>query len=448
MFLPQEIIRKKRDRLALSKDDIRQFISAFATGNIPDYQMAALAMAIVLNGMNDEETAHLLTAMISSGDRMDWSLLRKQGIPCVDKHSTGGVGDKTSLIILPLLVADGLAVPMVAGRGLGHTGGTVDKLESIPGFMAQPNAEQFKHWLLSRRGAFGAQTENFVPADKKLYALRDVTATVESIPLITASIMSKKLAEDLDALVLDVKFGSGAFLQSSEAARQLAQSLVNAGKMAGCRVEAALTNMDEPLGRAAGHACEVVECLDILQGAGALDTRELSLQLAARAAVLGHQESGPNAHERAYMRMKNHLTSGRAYEVFLEIAEQQGAHLSALERSNSEWIDSGTMDVPVMSGHKTQMRVQSIDTRSLGLLLIEMGAGRKKKEDAVDHKVGIVQMKKVGETVEQGEPLCFLRLRKKDTHADKLQADAAAAFRLVGAEVKTEAQPLIAEWIK
>ena len=447
MFLPQEIIRKKRDKNILSSDEISFFIDAFATGQIPDYQMAALAMAIVLNGMSDEETAHLLKAMILSGDRMDWSALRKRGIPCVDKHSTGGVGDKTSLVILPLLVADGLAVPMVAGRGLGHTGGTVDKLEAIPGFMAQPGPEQFKNWLLARGGAFGAQTDRFVPADKKLYALRDVTATVESIPLITASIMSKKLAEDLDALVLDVKFGSGAFLQSSDAARELARSLVNAGKMAGCRVEAALTNMDEPLGRAAGHACEVVECLDILQGAGALDTRELSLQLAARAAVLGHQDTSQNAHEKAYTRMKNHLSSGRAYEVFIEIAEQQGAHVSALERSHSEWIDAGTVDLPVLISSKTSQRVKAIDTRALGLLLIEMGAGRKKKEDAVDHKVGIVEMKKVGELVEADEPVCFLRLRKNDVRADKLQQSASTAFTMMNGETSVESKPLIAEWI-
>lgn len=448
MYLPQEIIRKKRDQHPLTKDEILYFINAFSSGQIPDYQMAALAMAIVLNGMSDEETAHLLTAMISSGERMNWSVLRRQGIPCVDKHSTGGVGDKTSLVILPLLVADGLAVPMVAGRGLGHTGGTIDKLESIPGFMAQPSTEQFKQWLMNHRGAFGAQTDKFVPADKKLYALRDVTATVESIPLITASIMSKKLAEDLDALVLDVKFGSGAFLQSIDKARQLAQSLVNAGKMAGCRVEAALTNMDEPLGRTAGNACEVVECLDVLQGNGASDTRELSLQLAARAAVLGHNEIEPDAHGRAYMRMKNHLSSGRAYEIFLKIAAQQGAHQSSLERSNSEWISSGTIDVPVFSEAKREMKINSIDTRALGLLLIEMGAGRTKKEDAVDHKVGLVQIKKVGESISPEEPLCFLRIRKNDTHAEKLQNSASAAFKLTAPDHSTPDQALIAEWVK
>jgi pyrimidine-nucleoside phosphorylase len=448
MYLPQEIIRKKRDKIELSREEIQFLIQSYASGTVPDYQMAAFAMAVVLNGMSDIETAHLLTAMIQSGDRMDWSPLRKRSIPCVDKHSTGGVGDKTSLVILPLLVADGLAVPMVAGRGLGHTGGTVDKLESIPGFMAQPNAEQFRSWMLARGGAFGAQTDRFVPADKKLYALRDVTSTVESIPLITASIMSKKLAEDLDALVLDVKFGSGAFLQSIDSAEQLARSLVNAGKISGCRVEAALTNMDEPLGRAAGHACEVTECLDILQGAGAPDTRELSLQLAARAAVLGHQDKSADAHQRAYMRMKNHLQSGRAYEVFLDIATQQGAHLSALERSNTEWIDAGVVDVPVFAQDKIRQQVHSIETRALGLLLIEMGAGRLKKEDSIDHKVGIIHMKKVGEWVESSEPLCFLRLRKNDVRADKFQAVACKSFVMSPEKATQEPAPLIAKWIQ
>ncbi|MEY3901505.1 MAG: hypothetical protein RL189_811 [Pseudomonadota bacterium] len=448
MYLPQEIIRKKRDKIELTREEIHYLINAYSGGTLPDYQMAAFAMAVVLNGMSDEETAHLLTAMIQSGDRMDWSQLRKRGIPCVDKHSTGGVGDKTSLVILPLLVADGLAVPMVAGRGLGHTGGTVDKLEAIPGFMAQPSAEQFNGWMLARGGAFGAQTDRFVPADKKLYALRDVTSTVESIPLITASIMSKKLAEDLDALILDVKFGSGAFLKSRESAEQLARSLVNAGRMAGCRVEAALTNMDEPLGRAAGHACEVAECLDILQGMGAPDTRELSLQLAARAAVLGHQDKSPDAHQRAYTRMRNHLQSGRAYEVFLDIAVQQGAHLSALERTNTEWIDAGTIDIPVFASEKKRQWISAIETRSLGLLLIEMGAGRTKKEDAIDHKVGLVHLKKVGEKVETGEPLCFIRLRKNDVRADKFQAAAAASFSLTTEASADAGQPLIAKWIQ
>lgn len=448
MFLPQEIIRKKRDKISLTREEIDFFVDAFARGQLPDYQMAALAMAIVLNGMSPEETAHLLRAMIRSGEKMDWSLLRKQGVPCVDKHSTGGVGDKTSLVILPMLVADGLAVPMVAGRGLGHTGGTVDKLESIPGFMAQPASDLFRQWLLSRRGAFGAQTDSFVPADKKLYALRDVTATVESIPLITASIMSKKLAEDLDALILDVKFGSGAFLPSKDAARELALSLVHAGQAAGCRVQAALTNMNEPLGRAAGHACEVVECLDILQGHGPDDTRELSLQLAARAAVLGHQDNSSNAHDRAYARMKAHLSSGRAYEVFLEIAQQQGAHVSALERANIEWIESGMVDIPVLMENTSKMKVSSIDTRALGLLLIEMGAGRKRKEDAIDHKVGLVQLKKVGEYLDKNEPVCFLRLRKNDPNTVKHTQAASSAFRLVEAQTRIATDPIVAEWIK
>lgn len=448
MLIPQEIIRKKRDKLALTRDEIHSFIQLYATGKIPDYQMSALAMAIVLNGMTDEETSFLLTAMLVSGERMDWSALRKQRVPCVDKHSTGGVGDKTSLIILPLLIADGLAVPMVAGRGLGHTGGTVDKLESIPGFLAQPNAEQFETWMMAKHGAFGAQTDRFVPADKKLYALRDVTATVESIALITASIMSKKLAEDIDALVLDVKFGSGAFLQSIDAARALAKSMVNAGKMAGCRVTAALTNMDEPLGRSAGHACEVAECLDILQNEGAADTCELSLQLAAAVAVLGHQDISKNAHDTAYSRMKKHLNSGRAYDIFLEIAEQQGAHVSSIERKNTEWIDSGTTDLPVLLNNSSSLVVEAIDTRALGILLIEMGAGRRTKEDIIDHKVGLIGVKKVGESIDKGEPVCFLRLRRNDTQTDKLVSMARAAFRLGTPDAKVQPLELIAEWIK
>jgi len=448
MIIPQEIIRKKRDKAELSKEEIHSFTRLYAEGQIPDYQMSALAMAIVLNGMTDKETSYLLTAMMESGERMDWSALRKSRIPCVDKHSTGGVGDKTSLVILPLLVADGLAVPMVAGRGLGHTGGTVDKLEAIPGFIAQPNTEQFRSWMLTKRGTFGAQSESFVPADKKLYALRDVTATVESIPLITASIMSKKLAEDIDALVLDVKFGSGAFLQSIDSARTLARSMVNAGKIAGCRVTAALTNMDEPLGRTAGHACEVVECLDILQNGGAEDTRELSLQLAAAVAALGHRDISVNAHDVAYARMQKHLSSGRAYKVFLEIAEQQGAHLSSLERKNTEWIDSGTVDIPVTLGNQDEVTVETIDTRALGILLIEMGAGRRKKEDFIDHKVGLIGIKKVGETLEKNEPACLLRLRKNDLQTDKLRAMAASAFRTCDKERQVRPLPLISEWVK
>jgi pyrimidine-nucleoside phosphorylase len=448
MFLPQEIIRKKRDKLELTQDEIYFLIHAFSTGQLPDYQMAAFAMATLLNGMNTSETTHLLQAMIQSGERMNWTPLREKGRLCVDKHSTGGVGDKTSLVILPLLVADGLAVPMVAGRGLGHTGGTVDKLEAIPGFNAQPESHQFNAWMFAQGAAFGAQTEKFVPADKKLYALRDVTATVESIPLITASIMSKKLSEDLDALILDVKFGSGAFLQSLEKAEELARSLVNVGKLSGCRVEAALTNMDEPLGRAAGHACEVVESLDILQGFGAADTRELCLQLAARAAVLAYQDTSPDAHARAYMRMKDHLMSGRAYEIFLSIAVQQGAQRPALERRDTGWINDGVCDVAVISREKIRKQIAAINTRDLGLLLIEMGAGRLKKEDVIDHKVGLVQIKKVGEWVESGEPVCFLRIRHNEQRKEDFIKRALSAFQLADESETVKNPPLIFKWIQ
>jgi thymidine phosphorylase len=224
--------------------------------------------------------------------------------------------------------------------------------------------------------------------------------------------------------------------------------MVNAGKIAGCRVTAALTNMDEPLGRAAGHACEVVECLDILKNSGVEDTRELSLQLAAAAAVLGHQDITVNAHENAYARMQRHLSSGRAYEVFLEIAEQQGAHLSSLELKNTEWIESGTVDIPVTLGNYNQVIVESIDTRALGILLIEMGAGRRKKEDVIDHKVGLLEIKKIGEVVEKEEPVCILRLRKNDSQTDKFKAMAASAFRICSSANAAQPHPLIADWVK
>ena len=441
MLLPQEIIRHKRDGLKLSQSEIEFMISGFVKGSVPDYQMSALAMAIFLNGCDDQETAFLLHAMIASGKKYDWKA-SAPGRIFVDKHSTGGVGDKTSLVILPLLICDGLSVPMVAGRGLGHTGGTLDKLESLPGIKTQVDAKTFESWVLKEHGAFGGQTEDFVPADKRLYSLRDVTATVESWPLITASIMSKKLAEGLDALVLDVKFGSGAVMQNYDDAKNLAHKLVNAGNAAGCRTIAALTNMEEPLGRSAGNALEVIECLDVLQGAGPTDTRELSLRLAAATAALGRNETSEMQREKAYQRMKDHLQSGRAYEVFLKIAVQQGASLADLERHNSKWYSDGVVTspiYPVSSGFIT-----SIDTRALGLALIEMGGGRVRKEDSIHYQVGLTEIKKRGEYVSKDEPLClahFASGRKSIEIMKKIQASYTTG------DVAPPDIPLIKEWI-
>ena len=444
MYIPQEIIRKKRDGLVLSQPEIEFMVHGFSRESVPDYQMAALAMAILLKGFATEETAALLESMMSSGIRYDWSEQKKQNRIFVDKHSTGGVGDKTSLIILPLLLSDGLDVPMVAGRGLGHTGGTLDKLESLPGFKTQVDAQTFQGWVRSAHGAFGAQTTDFVPADKKLYALRDVTATVESEALITASIMSKKIAEGIDALVLDVKYGSGAFMATLERAKGLAEKLVAVGKAAGCKVTAALTNMNEPLGRAAGNALEVAECLDVLQGGGPLDTRELSLQLASRVAALARNETRQGGYDKCHARLKNHLQSGRAYELFLQIAQMQGAQLSDLERRNTQWITGNAKEYPVFAA--TQGVVSAIETRSLGLAIVELGGGRKTKEDDINPFVGLSQLKKIGEEASPTDPLCILHC-SSESQAHAVREMIQKSYVLSPLGTPTVSEPLIQCWI-
>lgn len=444
MFLPQEVIRKKRDKGILSTHEISTFVSGYARGEIPDYQMSALAMAITLNGCNESETAAFLKAMMASGRRYDWSARRPSRL-YVDKHSTGGVGDKTSLVILPLLVADGLDVPMVSGRGLGHTGGTLDKLESLPGLRTRVPMETYVGWVDDAHGAFGAQTDEFVPADKKLYALRDVTATVESQALIVASIMSKKLAEDLDALVLDVKFGSGAFMSRPEDALALAEALVRAGRAAGCRVSAALTNMDEPLGRAAGNALEVAECLDCLQGGGPLDTRELSLQLAARVACDARRETGDASLAKAYARMKEHLTSGRAFEIFCRIACLQGARIEDVERRSTAWITKDVVEVEVLG--ETSGVVAAIDTRALGLAVLGLGGGRRATDDIIHPGVGISRIAKVGEQVSAGDPLCVVHRSASKSDVAEILTAVRSAFSIAPAARPPTPLPLIAQWI-
>lgn len=449
-MIPQEIIRKKRDAKNLSRAEIAFMVQGLVDGSVPAYQMSALLMAIYFQGCSADETAWLLDAMVHSGTRYDWNHLRPSRT-FVDKHSTGGVGDKTSLIILPLLIADGLDVPMIAGRGLGHTGGTLDKLESLPGLRTQVPADVYRAWVQENHGAFGAQTEDFVPADKMMYALRDVTSTVESIPLIVASIMSKKIAEGLDALVLDVKFGSGSFMGSFENAKELARKLVDTGRRAGCRVSAALTNMDEPLGRSAGNALEVMECLDILQGAGPLDTRELSLQLAARVACDARKEAGGptgDAHQKALGRMKDHLLSGRAYEIFVRTLVLQGASRNDVERRELAWVLAGAQEYPLFPS--ISGRVHKVNTRNLGLAILELGGGRKRVEDTIHPGVGLSQLKKKGEDVGPTEPLCFVHAANE---ADFLRIEAflRESFEVAEASEKKRNEevemPLIAEWI-
>src|SRR3954462_7268124 len=313
-----DIILSKRDGRSLTRDEIRFFVDGVTAGSLPDYQASALLMAIVLRGMTPDETAWLTDAMVHSGVRVD--LADIPGVK-VDKHSTGGVGDKTSLILAPLAAACGVPVPMMSGRGLGHTGGTLDKLESIPGFRVNLSLEDMKQALATVGCAMIGQTAQIAPADKKLYALRDVTATVESIPLISASIMSKKIAEGIDALILDVKTGSGAFMKTEADSRRLAESLVSIGNASGVKTEAVITAMDAPLGHAVGNALEVIECIDVLKGGGPSDLVDVSVELAARMLVLGKVANDRAAAEQQVQRA---IESGAGLDRFRQIIENQG----------------------------------------------------------------------------------------------------------------------------
>lgn len=392
-FLPAEIIKKKRNRVALSEEEIQFFIRAYTDGKIPDYQMSALLMAIYLNSMTEPETLALTRAMLNSGSVVDLSLI--SGFK-VDKHSTGGVGDKTSLILGPIVAAAGLRVPMISGRGLGHTGGTLDKLESIPGFNTQLSLEQFSAAIAAHNICFIGQTKDICPADKKIYALRDVTATIESLPLICASIMSKKLAEGIDGLVLDVKVGSGAFMKTLAQAEELSLSLMAIARGAGKKVATLITNMDQPLGRFAGNALEVQECVAIMKGEKiAEDTRELSLRLSA---MMVWQGGLASSESEAYNLCEHILSSGKAFEKFEELCKIHGGVLKNLPRSQeSVVVSSGT------SGYVSEMK-----TEAIGIVGIKIKAGRAQVSDVIEPTAGIEFHKKVGESISAGEPLFTL----------------------------------------
>ena len=396
-----EIIRKKRDGQALSAEDIDAFVQGVTGRTWPDYQASALLMAIWLRGMNADETAHLTRAMVVSGKKLDLSDVPG---PKVDKHSTGGVGDKTSLILAPLAAACGVIVPMMSGRGLGHTGGTLDKLEAIPGFRVDLNLDEFRQALRDVGCAMIGQTKEIAPADKILYALRDVTGTVESIPLITASIMSKKIAEGIDALVLDVKAGQGAFMKRREDARALAESLVVTGRANGVRTEALITAMDAPLGSAIGNALEVKECIDVLKCGKNGNLESLSVALAARMVVLGGKaKSLADANLLVYAA----LQSGRALQKFQEIIVRQGG-------------DPRIIDDPALlptAPKQLLMRaerngyVAGIDAEKVGRATMLLGAGRDRMEDVVDHAVGVVLQVKPGSQVCTGDALVEVHYR-------------------------------------
>jgi len=397
-MLPQWIIEKKRDGQVLPPDEIREFIAGFTAGTIPDYQMAALAMAIFFRGMTPDETAALTDAMMRSGDLVDTAAI---SAPKMDKHSTGGIGDKVSLVLTPLVACCGVAVPMISGRGLGITGGTLDKLESIPGYRTDLTISEFLDVVARCGCSIIGQTAHLAPADKKLYALRDVTGTVSSIPLITASIMSKKLAEGVDGLVLDVKCGRGAFMKTLPAARELAQSLVRVGRAMGKQLTALITSMDQPLGCAAGNALEIIETCDALHGHGPADLMAVTLALAERMLLLAGMATSTTA---AGILLAKQLESGAAWEKFLEMVSLHGGNVAAL--NDTTRLPRARIQESVPAPHTGY--VAQADAELIGKACIVLGAGRTKTTDVVDHAVGIAEIAKIGARVERGQPLAVL----------------------------------------
>ena len=410
-MLPTEIIKKKRDGLVLSAHEIETFISSYTKGHIADYQMSALLMAIFLNGMNNDETVALTRAMIHSGVVIDTASI--PGFKA-DKHSTGGVGDKTSLILGPVVAACGVYVPMISGRGLGHTGGTLDKLESIPGFNVQQSLERFIEITKKIGTCFIGQTIEICPADKKIYALRDVTATIESFPLICASIMSKKIAEGIDGLVLDVKFGSGAFMKNSAQAKDLARALMAIAKSYNKKIVSVISSMEQPLGRFAGNSLEVFECLEIMKNKTFIaesgqdlyaDTRELSLQLAAQMIHLAGQTESVN---HAYEKASEALLSGKALAIFEKMCIEQGGDLKSLP----------------MPAKKLQIRassegsLRSFNVEKIGVAGIVLRAGRKLADDTIHPTAGIEFHVKIGDLLKPGD-LIYTILGDEHEHFDE-----------------------------
>src|SRR5438270_9755943 len=399
-----DLIHRKRDGEELSPEEIQYLIDGYTRGDIPDYQLSAFLMATYFSGMSDREVSAVTESMVNSGSTVDLSSV--PGIK-VDKHSTGGVGDKTSLIASPIAAAAGVVVPMISGRALGHTGGTLDKLESIPGFRTNLNIDEFRNMLKRHRLAFIGQTAEIAPADGKLYALRDATATVESIPLIASSIMSKKLAVSLDAIVLDVKVGSGAFMKRQVEARRLAQMMVGIGRRMDKRVQALLTDMNQPLGYAIGNALEIMEVSQTLQNAGPTDLTRISLELAARMIYLGKiVPTLDDAREMA----QSKLLDGSGYQKFKEVIQAQGGNPQVLDRF--ELLPNATGVREIASPRAGY--ISAIEAELIGQASSSIGAGRDTKEDTIDPAVGVILEVKVGQKVDAGGVLCRLYYTKED----------------------------------
>ncbi|MDD3193317.1 MAG: pyrimidine-nucleoside phosphorylase [Oscillospiraceae bacterium] len=424
-----DLIEKKKRALPLREEEIRYFVEGFTAGGIPDYQAAALLMAICFTGMTDRETAWLTDAMAGSGDRVDLSAI--PGIK-VDKHSTGGVGDKTTLILAPLAAACGVPVAKMSGRGLGHTGGTVDKLESIPGFRTDLDRRAFLKIVETVGVCVAGQSGNLAPADKKLYALRDVTGTVDSIPLIASSIMSKKIAAGADAIVLDVKCGSGAFMKTPEDATRLARKMVDIGRACGRRMAAVITDMDRPLGHCIGNGLEVAEALEVLEGKGPEDLREVSLVLAAQMLSLAGKGDPALCRQLA----QNTLDSGAALEKFRQMCQAQGGDVSVFARPKSLYEKAEVYELSApMGGWVCRM-----DAEACGRASMLLGAGREKKDSVIDPAAGVVLCCKTGDAVERGQALARLYTNVPERLE---QAKQALLESYVIGPQKPEPQPLV-----
>jgi len=408
-MIPSEIIKQKRNGNEISHAQIKDFINGYVNDEIPEYQMSALLMAIFFNGMTDTEISALVDVMLNSGERMDFT---HHSYYVADKHSTGGVGDKVSIILGPLLAAAGIAIPMLSGRSLGHTGGTLDKLETIPGFKVDINLDEFRKQVDSIGIAMIGQTEEICPADRRMYALRDVTGTVESIPLISGSIMSKKIAEGISGLVLDVKTGNGAFMKNINEARKLGKSLARIGKSFNINTDVVYTSMDQPLGKFAGLWCEVQESIDGLKGKGSNDTMQVTFELGAKLVI---QAGLAKTQSEAIALQKELIINGQAYDKFVEMVEYQGGNFNDIKNYNRLHQPKFSKSLLAeQSGY-----IQSMDTYKIGLATVELGCGRKKTSDAVDSTAGIEFYKKIGDKVTDGDTIYRL------FNSDKIKLESA-----------------------
>jgi len=426
-MIPQEIIRRKRDKKVLSKEEIFLFVKGLTDGSFSDSQIAAMSMSIFLNGMVPEETVNLTEAMTTSGDMINWTSVVDTDLVC-DKHSTGGVGDKTSIILAPILAACGLFVPMISGRGLGHTGGTLDKFDSIPGYNTQPDLDTFKRVVKEVGCAIIGQTENLAPADKKLYSIRDIVGTVESLPLITSSILSKKIASGLKTLVLDVKVGNGSFNSTIDIARDLSHSLVKVAKGAGLQCEAILTDMNQVLGKSAGHTLEILECINFLKNQEK-ETRleKITYELIVSILMMSQKLSKEDALEK----INNVMSNGQAAEKFEKMVYALGGPSDILY-SHEKHLKVNAIKKDIFSAKSGW--VERIKTRDLGLILIELGGGRKQVTDKINFNVGYNNVLRVGDKVDSSQPLLTMYSKSEDDY-DNVRKKIEDCFIITDSEV-------------